>query len=64
MSFNSSVQQISAGLASLLAGAIIGVSANGAMTSYDTVGLIAVFATVVCILLANKLKSVEENIGK
>lgn len=64
MSFNSSVQQLSAGLASLLAGAIIGVSASGEMTNFDTVGMIAVLATVICIFLANKLKSVEENIGK
>lgn len=59
MSFNSSVQQIAAGLASLLAGTMIGVSANGKMTNFDMVGVIAAVSTVICILLAIKLKSVE-----
>jgi predicted MFS family arabinose efflux permease len=59
MSFNASVQQIAAGLASLLAGTMIGVSATGKMTNFDMVGVIAAVSTVFCILLAIRLKSVE-----
>jgi predicted MFS family arabinose efflux permease len=64
MSFNAAVQQISAGLASLLAGAIIGVSASGEMINFDTVGLIAAVSTIVCIFLAIRLRSVEERTEK
>ena len=59
MSFNASVQQLSASLASLLAGAIIGVSATGEMINFDRVGMIAAVSTVFCIFLAIRLKSVE-----
>ncbi len=59
MSFNASIQQISAGVASLVAGSIMGISANGEITNFDVVGVIAVNATIICIFLAAKLRSVE-----
>ncbi|MDP1558145.1 MAG: MFS transporter [Nitrosomonas sp.] len=60
MSFNSSIQQISAGLATLMAGSIMGVSVTGEMTHFDAVGVIAIIATVLCIYLSTKLRSNEE----
>lgn len=60
LSFNSSIQQISAGLATLMAGSIMGVSATGEMTHFDTVGIIAIIATIFCIYFSTKLRSNEE----
>lgn len=60
LSFNISIQQLSAGLASLLAGSIIGTSVSGALTHYDEVGIIAAIATIVSILLAIKVNSYHE----
>lgn len=60
LSFNISVQQLSAGSASLLAGSIMGISANGALTHYDSVGVIAAIATILSILLAVKVNSHQE----
>lgn len=62
MSFLSSVQQISAGLASLVAGSIIGLSVTGEMTNFGTVGVIAATATAACILLSIGFCFVEEKI--
>jgi predicted MFS family arabinose efflux permease len=55
MNFNSSIQQLSAGLAAAGAGAIIGKTPGGALTHYDTVGLLATVCTLVCIALAWRL---------
>jgi len=60
MSFNSSVQQIAAGFASLMSGAIIGKSANGELTHFGTVGIIAAVATIACVFLSVRLRSPEE----
>ncbi|MDO8438579.1 MAG: MFS transporter [Nitrosomonadaceae bacterium] len=60
MSFNSSVQQIAAGFASLMAGSIMGKSAAGELTRFGTVGIIAAVSTLVCIFLTAKLRSAEE----
>ncbi len=57
LSFNISIQQLSAGLATLLAGSIMGTSVNGALTHYDDVGIIAAIATIMSILLAIKVNS-------
>ncbi len=58
MSFNSAIQQLALGMASLLSGAIIGHSSSGALTHYWTVGLIAVGCTLVAIFLARVVKAV------
>lgn len=55
MNFNSSIQQLSAGLAALGAGAIIGKTPSGALTHYDRVGLLATACTLICIALAWRL---------
>lgn len=60
LSFNISIQQLSAGLASLLAGSIIGTSVSGALTHYDEVGIIASIATIASIVLAIKVNSYRE----
>lgn len=59
MSLISSAQQISAGLASLVAGSIIGLSATGEMTNFGTVGIVASLATILCVLLMIKFHAVE-----
>lgn len=49
MSIQSSVQQISGGLASVLAGSIVVQSSNGVLQNYDLLGYIVVLATMVTI---------------
>jgi predicted MFS family arabinose efflux permease len=58
MSINSAIQQFGLGAASFLAGAIIGHGADGTLTNYWLVGLIAVAATLGAILLAWRVKPV------
>jgi len=60
MSFHMSIQQLSAGLGSLLAGSIMVMNVRGKMEHYDTVGIIAAVITVVGIVLVTQLKTVEE----
>lgn len=55
MNFNSSIQQLSAGLAAAGAGSIIGKTPSGTLTHYDRVGLLATACTLVCIALAWRL---------
>ncbi|HYQ85635.1 MAG TPA: MFS transporter [Bacteroidota bacterium] len=59
MSVNSSVQQLSAGIASYGAGLIIGKASNGSLTNFGIVGLIAAATTLVCIYLAKRLRFVD-----
>ena len=60
MSFHMSIQQLSAGLGSLLAGSMMVMNAHGKIVHYDTVGTIAAIITVVSIVLVTRLKTVEE----
>lgn len=59
MSINSSVQQLSAGLASIIAGVIV-IDNGGALGRYNYVGYFAIVMTIVCILLGQRIKSVEK----
>lgn len=52
---NSALQQLASGLASVVAGSVLG-SENGRLTHYWVVGLIAVSATIAGIFLAGKVK--------
>jgi hypothetical protein len=52
------VQQIATGLATLVAGSIIGQTAGGALTNYSLVGLIAVAAALSAVGLAWRWKPV------
>ena len=58
MSINSAIQQLGLGVASLLAGFIIGHAPDGTLTRYWMVGLIAVGATLLAIALAWRVKPV------
>ncbi len=63
MSLSSSVQNLGAGVASLFAGAVIGHTADGALTHFDMVGNGAVVMTIACILLVRGLRPVPESPG-
>ncbi|MDB6065381.1 MAG: sugar transporter [Pedosphaera sp.] len=56
MSINSSVQQFSMGLTSLLGGLVIGKSASGQMTNFAVNGVFAIACAYLCIYLAKFLK--------
>ena len=57
MSFNSSLQQLASGVASFSASLIIGRAADGELTNYGIVGVIAALATVASIFLARRIRS-------
>ena len=57
MSLNGAIQQFGMGLATLLAGTVIGHAADGRLTLYWAVGLLAVGATLAAIALAWRIAS-------
>jgi len=59
MSFNSALQHLSSGPASLSAGRIIGQAETGALTRYWVVGLIAVVCTLLAIGISRRIKVVS-----
>jgi predicted MFS family arabinose efflux permease len=59
MSVNSSIQQMSAGLAAMLAGQVVGGSASTGITRFGTVGLIAAGVTLLCLPLAARIRPAE-----
>jgi predicted MFS family arabinose efflux permease len=59
LSFNSAVQQVAAGLASLLAGLIIGENELGQLTNFNLVGYLAIFFSILCIPLAKRVKVIS-----
>ena len=59
MSINSSIQQLSAGVASFAAGLMLGKSPTGTLTNYGLIGVIAAIASILCILLSKRIRSVE-----
>ncbi|MBN3522086.1 MFS transporter [Algoriphagus lutimaris] len=59
LSFNSAVQQMATGLASLIAGVIIGENAAGELTNFNIVGYVAIFFSLLCIPLARRIKVVS-----
>jgi predicted MFS family arabinose efflux permease len=59
MSFNSSVQQLAAGLSAFLSGLIIEKTANGTLLHFDIIGYLAVGATILCIFIIRRLKVVS-----
>ena len=59
MSLISSAQQVAAGIASLVAGSILGLSATGEMTNFGIVGIVALLATILCVVLMIKFHTVE-----
>lgn len=61
MSFNSAVQQLSSGIGSFIAGAIIVRSVTGSLENYAYVGIFAVVMNLLSIFVARKLKPVDLN---
>ncbi|MBP7398008.1 MAG: MFS transporter [Chitinophagales bacterium] len=62
MSINSSIVQLGSGLASLMAGLIIVENGDGSLRYYNIVGYIAIAFTFVAIIIAKKLKPVNEHL--
>ncbi|MBC7383848.1 MAG: MFS transporter [Bacteroidia bacterium] len=62
MSISSSLQQLTAGLASYLAGVIVTKSADGSLQGYNIVGYIAFAFTLGSIFIARKLKTFDGQI--
>jgi MFS family permease len=61
MSVNSSVQQLSGGIASVFAGLIVVQSENGALKHYDTIGYIVVATIILTIVI---LRSIDRYVLK
>jgi predicted MFS family arabinose efflux permease len=59
LSFNSAVQQLAIGVASLIAGLIIGETSTGELTNFNLVGYIAIVFSLLCIPLARRIKIVS-----
>ncbi len=57
MSITSSMQQISAGVASYIAGLIIVKQPNGELLHYDWVGYLSIAATLLCLFLVTRIRS-------
>jgi predicted MFS family arabinose efflux permease len=57
MSINSSIQQISSGAASYVAGLILGSSASGALVHFEIVGIFAALTSVLCIYLSTRIRA-------
>jgi predicted MFS family arabinose efflux permease len=57
MSLENAARQLSSGVASQLAGLIIGVGAAGALTNYNIVGYIGIATSLLAIFIAFKIKT-------
>jgi MFS family permease len=60
MSLNGSFQQLSAGLASFIAGVIITRGHNGKLLHYEHAGYLAAVASVACIFISRRLRPYRE----
>lgn len=60
MSINSCVQQLGSGFASFLAGKIVITNASGQLENYEIAGYIAIVSSLICIYLAQKIKSISQ----
>lgn len=60
MSINASLQQMGIGLAAVVAGIVVGEGVNGEITGYPAAGMIAACSTGLSMLLAGRLRVVEE----
>ena len=61
MSMVSSIQQIASGLAASLSGIIIQKTADGQLTEFPKVGLVAASATLIAIYISTRIKTVSHN---
>lgn len=62
MSFNSSVQQLSAGVAAYISGAIVVENQAGQLVNYNFVGYLAIVSSLAAIYAASKIYSVESTL--
>lgn len=63
MSINSSIQQISGGIASVFAGMIVMQEKNGPLLHYDTLGYLCVATIIICVFMMWQIdKAVEQKI--
>jgi len=60
MSVNASLQQMSIGLAAMVAGAVVGEAEGGEITGYSMAGIIAAVSTGVSMLLVGRLRIARE----
>ncbi len=63
MSVNSSIQQISSGIAAYGGGLVLGKSPTGELTHFGIVGIIAVATSLLCILLSRQMQSAGQGTG-
>ncbi|HEY9559667.1 MAG TPA: hypothetical protein VIR29_02630 [Anseongella sp.] len=61
MSFNSSIQQLSAGLATMVAGMIVVSEADGKMYHFGWVGILATIVTLLTIPLVRRIRPLEKD---
>ena len=59
MSINSSVQQITAGIAATIAGVIVTKDASGALVNYQYVGYLAIVVSLMGILVSRRLRAIS-----
>jgi predicted MFS family arabinose efflux permease len=59
MSINSSVQQLASGSAAMLAGAIVTTNESGQLQNYNYVGILGIIISLMSIVIARKLKTVD-----
>jgi uncharacterized YccA/Bax inhibitor family protein len=59
MLINSSFQQMSMGLASLIAGLVISYGNDGKMVGFNILGYLSIFMTFIFIYLSSKVKIVD-----
>lgn len=59
LSFNAAVQQLSAGLASFLAGMVLVEGADGRLMNFEWVGYLAILLSLLCIPLIRKIQVVD-----
>lgn len=61
MSISSSLQQLAAGAASYLAGVMVVKQPNGELLHYNWVGYMSISATLICLLLARRIRTADGN---
>jgi len=64
LSFNSSVQQLSSGLASFIGGMILIESSDGKLLNFEYIGYIAIVISLFCIPLIRRIKVIDVNPSK
>jgi predicted MFS family arabinose efflux permease len=64
MSFSASVQQLASAFASLFAGLVVGRAADGTLTRYGWVGLVAMACTLIAIALALRIHVIPDGSGQ